>query len=98
MYMYRNYLNLSKESIRRNVVFKLIALGYDIEENVGTETIRAIVRKIQFDNGLIPDGLIGKNTMPLLGYNEEEIKKMLKIPDNTDKKSVLDIFIYLLLS
>lgn len=96
--MYRNYLDLNEESIRRDVVFKLMILGYDIEENVGTETIRAIVRKIQFDNGLIPDGFIGKNTMPLLGYNEEEIKKMLKIPDNTDKKSVLDIFIHLLLS
>lgn len=96
--MYKNYLDLNKESIRRNVVFKLMIMGYDIEENVGIKTIQAIIKKIQLENGLIHDGLIGKNTMSLLGYSEEEIKKMLKIPDISNKKSVFDIFIHLLLS
>lgn len=95
--MYRNYLDLNKKSIRRNVIFKLKILGYDIEENVGIRTIQSIIEKIQLENGLIPDGLIGRNTMPLLGYNQEEIKKMLKIPDSSNKKSVFDIFIHLLL-
>ena len=97
IYMYRNYLDLNKKSIRRNVIFKLKILGYDIEENVGIRTIQSIIEKIQLENGLISDGLIGRNTMPLLGYNQEEIKKMLKIPDSSNKKSVFDIFIHLLL-
>ena len=97
IYIYRNYLDLNKKSIRRNVIFKLKILGYDIEENVGIRTIQSIIEKIQLENGLISDGLIGRNTMPLLGYNQEEIKKMLKIPDSSNKKSVFDIFIHLLL-
>lgn len=94
----KSYLDLNKENIRRNVVFRLKLLGYDIDENVGVRTIQAIIRKIQHENNLIADGYIGKNTMPLLRYNNEEIKKMLRIPDNNKKKCIFDSFIHLLLS
>ena len=73
-----DHLNLNKEKVRRDVVFRLMIMGYDIEENVGVNTIKAIIKTIQKENKLAPDGLIGKRTMPLLGYNREEIARMLK--------------------
>lgn len=67
-------LDLNKENIRRDIVFRLKLLGYEIDENAKDKTIQAIIRKIQHENNLIADGYIGKKTMPLLMYNDEEIK------------------------
>lgn len=73
-----DHLNLNKEIIRRDVAFRLRVMGYDLPENIGVNTIRKIIKIIQKENGLVPDGLIGKRTMPLLDYNKEDIARMLK--------------------
>ena len=40
-----------------------------------------------FNNGLMIDGCIGRRTMPLLGYSGDEIRKMLRLPKNTNSSS-----------
>lgn len=77
-----SYLNLNKDEIKKSVVCKLIALGYKVDEETSVRDIQEIVKIIQRDNGLMIDGCIGRRTMPLLGYGEYEIRKMLKRPKN----------------
>jgi hypothetical protein len=96
--MYKNYLDLNKEKIRRDVAFRLQILGYEVDQNTGIKTIQAIIKKIQLKNGLISDGRIGENTMQLLGYSNEYIRKMIKIPNGNEKKITFDGFIHLFLS
>lgn len=96
--MYKNYLDLKKDRIRRDVAFRLQILGYDVDQNTGIETIQTIIKKIQLKNGLIADGYIGKNTMPLLGYSDECISKMLNFYVGNEKKISFDIFMHLFLS
>ncbi len=77
--MSSNYLNLNKKSVRKSVVDKLNALGYQVDENTPIWRIQNIIMKIQKDNGLIIDGCIGVRTMAVLGYSWEETRKLLKI-------------------
>ena len=77
-----NYLNLNKDKIKKNVVCKLSALGYKVDEETSVKDIQKIVKIIQRDNGLMIDGYIGRRTMPLLGYSGEEIRKMFKLSKN----------------
>ena len=94
----RTYLDLNKERIRRDVALRLQILGYEVDQNVGIRTIQAIIRKIQSENNLVADGYIGKCTIPLLGYSDKEIKRMLKISTHNEKEISFEGFIYLLLS
>ena len=82
-----SYLNLNKDKIKKSVVSKLITLGYKVDENTSIRNIQEIVKIIQRDNGLMIDGCIGRRTMPLLGYSGDEIRKMLKLPKNTNSSS-----------
>lgn len=77
-----NYLNLNKDKIKKNVVCKLSALGYKVDEKTSVKDIQKIVKIIQRDNGLMIDGLIGIRTALLLGYSGEEIRKMFKLSKN----------------
>ena len=85
--MMSSYLNLNKDKIKKSVVSKLIILGYKVDENTSIRSIQEIVKAIQRDNGLMIDGCIGRRTMPLLGYSGDEIRKMLKLPKNTNSSS-----------
>ena len=78
--MTSNYLNLNKQHIRKSVVNKLNALGYQVDENTPVWVIKNIIMKIQHYSGLMIDGHVGVRTMTVLGYSWEEIRKMLKIP------------------
>ena len=82
-----SYLDLNKDKIKKSVVSKLITLGYKVDENTSIRNIQEIVKIIQRDNGLMIDGCIGRRTMPLLGYSRDEIRKMLRLPKNTDSSS-----------
>jgi murein L,D-transpeptidase YcbB/YkuD len=82
-----SYLNLNKDKIKKSVVCKLSTLGYKVDEDTSVRDIQEIVKMIQRDNGLMIDGCIGRRTMPLLGYSGDEIRKMLKLPKNTNGSS-----------
>lgn len=82
-----SYLNLNKDKVKNSVVSKLNAIGYKVDENTPVRYIQEIVKAIQRDNGLMIDGCIGRRTMPLLGYSGDEIRKMLKLPKNTNSSS-----------
>lgn len=82
-----SYLNLYKDKIKKSVVSKLVTLGYEVNDDTSIRKIQEIVKIIQRDNGLMIDGCIGRRTMPLLGYSDEEIRKMLKIPKFTNGSS-----------
>lgn len=96
--MYKNYLDLNKEKIRRDIAFRLQMLGYEVDQNAAVKTIQVIIKKIQLKNGLIADGYIGKNTMSLLGHSDEYIRKMLNFYVGNEKKISFDGFIHLFLS
>ena len=73
-----NHLDLNKTEIKNNVISKLQLLGFEVNENTPIWEIRLIIQVIQINGGLMADGFIGKETMPLLGYRSKDIKKMLK--------------------
>lgn len=73
-----SHLDLNKTEIKNSIIFKLQLLGFEVNEDTPIWKIKSIIRRIQKDCELMVDGLIGKETMSLLGYSDEEIKKMLK--------------------
>ena len=75
-----SYLDLNKDKIKKSVVSKLNMLGYKVSDDTPIRIVQEIVKAIQRDNGLMIDGLIGRKTMPLIGYSSEEIRRMLKLP------------------
>jgi Holliday junction resolvasome RuvABC DNA-binding subunit len=80
--MTSNYLDLNKKHIRKDVISKLKSLGYEISNDAEVRQIRNVVMEIQNKNSLMIDGLIGIETMRVLGYSANEIRKILKIPRN----------------
>ena len=82
-----NHLNLNKDNIKKSVVSKLKMLGYKVNNDTAIWRIKDIIIAIQRDNGLMVDGLIGVKTMPLLGYGNDEISKMLKMSKHTYRLS-----------
>lgn len=74
------YLDLNKDKIKNSVISKLKILGYKVDNDISIRKIQEIIKAIQRDNGLMIDGCIGRRTMPLLGYSNDEIRKLLKIP------------------
>jgi len=84
-------LDLSKDKIRKSVISKLKALGYEVYDGTPVwmtiRKIQEIIKVIQRCNGLMIDGCIGRRTMPLLGYSGDEIRKMLKLPEHNNTSS-----------
>lgn len=78
------YLDLNKDKIKKSVVSKLNAIGYEVNEGTSVRCIQEIIKTIQKDNRLMIDGCIGVNTMFVLGYSLKEINKMLKIRKHID--------------
>ena len=72
-------LNLNQKQIKKSVVSKLKALGYEVDDDTPIRQIRQIIKVIQYKNKVMADGIIGKQTMPLLGYSSDEMRKMLKL-------------------
>lgn len=81
------YLDLNKNKIKNSVISKLKILGYKVDDDISIRKIQEIIKAIQRDNGLMIDGCIGRRTMPLLGYSDKEIRKMLKPPKNMNDSS-----------
>ena len=50
--MYKNYLDLKKDRIRRDVAFRLQMLGYDVDQNTGIETIQTIIKKYHYNKAI----------------------------------------------
>lgn len=82
-----SYLDLNKDKIKNSVISKLKILGYKVDNDISIRKIQEIIKAIQRDNGLMIDGCIGRRTMPLLGYSNEEIRKMLKLPKYNNTSS-----------
>ena len=81
----RTHLDLNNRLIRSDVIRRLRMMDFDIDYYDDVKLIRSAISILQFDNQLIPDGYIGRYTMPLLGYSEDDIKRMLDIPDENAK-------------
>lgn len=84
------YLDLNKDKIKNSVISRLQILGYEVNDDTSVRKIQEIIKVIQRDNGLMIDGCIGRRTMPLLGYSNDEIRKMLKLPKNMNYSSYDD--------
>lgn len=84
-------LDLNNTKIRNIVILKLVAKGYSLDLNTDTNVVESIVKKFQANNCIPADGLVGMQTMRLLGWNDEEIKEMLNLKINKSKGSY-DIF------
>lgn len=85
--MMSSYLDLNKDKIKKSVISKIQTLGYEVDDNTSIRKIQEIIKAIQRDNNLMIDGCIGRRTMPLLGYSDKEIRKMLKLPKNMNDSS-----------
>ena len=75
-----SYLDLNKKNIKKSVVSKLNLMGYKVNEDTKNNIIQNIIKSIQKDHRLMIDGYIGVQTMPILGYTNNEIRKLLKLP------------------
>lgn len=78
-------LDLNNTKIRNIVILKLVSKGYNLDFNADINVVKSIVKKFQANNFIPSDGLIGIQTMRLLGWNDEEIKEMLNLKINKPK-------------
>ena len=78
-------LDLNNTKIRNAMILKLAAKGYNLDLNADMDTVKSVVKRFQANNRILADGLVGMQTMRLLGWNDEEIKEMLNLKINKPK-------------
>lgn len=78
-------LDLNNIKIRNFVILKLAAREYNVDLNADMSAVKSVVKWFQADNCILADGLVGMQTMRLLGWNDEEIKEMLNLKINKPK-------------
>ena len=78
-------LDLNNAKIRNAMILKLVAKGYNLDLNADMNAVKSVVKKFQANNCIPADGLVGIQTMRLLGWNDEEIKEMLNLKINKPK-------------
>lgn len=78
-------LDLNNMKIRNFVILKLVAREYNVDLNADINAVKSVVKKFQANNFIPADGLVGTQTMRLLGWNDEEIKEMLNLKINKPK-------------